>query len=552
MSWVLSSRVTRRRRRSVAAATLAVLATWVCAGGAFGQAPGEDPANDISIAAQAPPGECWVGPPFGQQPLPIADDGTCPNGGKARINEDYLWGFSKDDDEKNLWFGTAPNVACTGMGIFFPSLSAAGLNTFQPFDSDELTCEFDHSWLHDQGNPIAAGPVGDARVGKIRQYNIASGTLTDRTPVDDELYSKVAGIRAAGGLNGVMFLAGIETDINGGTQGGGTVAMFAFDQKTGAFLGSHEFPEFANVKNFKVLDGQLYVGMNLTTARDNPAGGHPINGEVLKWTGDRDDPFTFEDVGDLGGQPAYFEVAEGRIVATTWVGTGQTEPAAVYVSPPLADRPDGLTGADVGGWTKLFDASQYYPDSITALNQYGMGAQEYDGWLYFSISTVGVGASTLAHLVAYPQLRRDNLYALGLNYLRSEPAASVFRMKNLGRPDQTIQLLYGNEKYWSFDPSAGADGRWKYVPNRLGQRARFGPGGFGNPLGRLRRLGHERLPGQALHGRVQHDQSPARRRAQSGPGPDRRCDPRRPRDGPERRGAELLATHAVRQSPDRA
>lgn len=489
---ILSSRAGRRGDRRVAPrearalaalAVVLVLAAGLSSGAAYAQAPGEDPANDVSIAAQAQPSECWVGnaTTFGQKPLPIGPDGTCPNGGKPRITADYLWGFSKDDTEENLWFGTAPNVACTGMAVFIPSLSAAGLERFTPFDSDELTCEFDSSYYAQNSVSPALGNVGDARTGKILEHNVASGQTIDRTPpLTDVNYTNVAGIRAAGGLDGVMFLAGIETDPNGGTQASGTVDMFAYDQKTGAYLGSQRFNDYSNVKNFKVLDGHLYVGMNLTNAEGETSTGVPVVGAVLKWTGDKSDPFRFERVGSLGGQPAYFEVAENHIVATTWVGTGRKEDSAVYISPDLAGHPDGLTAADENGWKKLFDAGQYYPDPVTALNQYGMGAQEYGGYLYFSFSTIGIGSSTLDHLVDYPGLKRDNLYALGLTYLRSEPAASVFRMKNLGKPNQTVELLYGNRDYWNFYPNAGRDGRWKLVPNLLGQRGLFGPGGFGN------------------------------------------------------------------------
>jgi len=283
--------LTRRRgvsgRRSlglVAVAALVLAVQYIPSSAAASRpvVPGEVPEHNITVAAQAQPLECFQG--VGVMPTPTVN-GQCPNGGKPRTNEGYLWGVAKDDQQTNIWFGTSTNPFCNGMPGYATLLTAAGLNPVdQPFTSDSNTCEFAQGWYAKNNIPPSAGVWGDARVVHIYQYNIASGTLTDRSPVNDDHFIHTAGIRSAGGLNGVMLLGGVEGSTTD-PQAGGTVSLFAFRQSDGAYLGSRRFPEYNNVKNFFAHNGQLYVGMALTTPEAPGSSPGPTTGVVLKWTG---------------------------------------------------------------------------------------------------------------------------------------------------------------------------------------------------------------------------------------------------------------------------
>lgn len=138
-----------RRRRALAFTAAAAAGLMLFAGVPASSAPqpiapGEDPAHNVSVVAQAQPDECWVG--FGKEPLPIGPNGTCAKG-QARTNEQYIWGVTADSKQKNIWFGTSTNVMCNGVGTVAPLFESAGLNQpVKPYnDPANNTCEFDKS-----------------------------------------------------------------------------------------------------------------------------------------------------------------------------------------------------------------------------------------------------------------------------------------------------------------------------------------------------------------------------------------------------------------------
>lgn len=495
------------------AVSLAVV-TAVLAGTAVASAqePGNDPKNNVSVVSQAPIYECFMGinpdpRGTGLQPGVPAADGTCPNGGRPRANHDYFWGFATGSEQQSLWWGTGTNFTCAAVGDFAPAIEKSGLGVpSKPFELDELACEYGQSWLAtNHVSPSIFGLYGDNRQQRIYEYKIATGQTIEHTqqvldadPASADRLRKAGGIRSIGSHNGVVLVTASErgqTETGTGGQGGGVLDIFAFRESDGAYLGSAPFNQWNNAKSAMVIDGHLYFGMALTkpgTGGSSSSG--KVTGELVKWTGTPEQPFGptgtggFETVARVGNQPSYFTKYGDRIVANCWVGTGSDEPPGLYVSPPLGD--DGqLNAADADKWTgPVFDAGDFFTDHTTALAQYGMGAISWKGWLYFNFSTVGVGQSTLAHFTRYGELKRSNLYEAGLNFLRSEPAGTVLRARNLlsGKPE--VQLLYGNERYWRYDQTkaptnedqTNGKGRWRYEPNKLGQKGRFGRAGFGD------------------------------------------------------------------------
>jgi hypothetical protein len=130
------------------------------------------------------------------------------------VNQAYVWGLT--EQRNTLWFGTAPNVHCLVVGTF--------LGQELPHHTDSWVCAFGESNL----SPPLPGAVGDWRPPQIFSFDTRTGDMVDRTPADP-LIETTLGIRSAGSRGRVAFLAG--PNLLGG------INLFAFDTKTGRYLG---------------------------------------------------------------------------------------------------------------------------------------------------------------------------------------------------------------------------------------------------------------------------------------------------------------------------
>ncbi|MEV6929764.1 hypothetical protein AB0M46_35465 [Dactylosporangium sp. NPDC051485] len=437
--------------------------------------PGEDRRHRVSVAAQAQPDRCWFG--FGEPTEPVGPDGTCREGGVLQTTQQYIWAFTADDRGRSVWWGTTSNATGAGMATVSPDFAAAGLSTLtRPFhDPEHVTVEFEGSYnaVHHVGP--AQGIVGEAMPVQVWQYDIETGESVERTPTRAEFpgIDDVVGLRAAGSLGDVVFVGGIETALDQGAQAGGTVVLLAYRAHDAKFLGWKRFPEWDNLKNFVVADGRLYFGVGLAHPGDpgTGSGPNPPTGAVQRWTGDPRDPFRFEEVGRLGNQPAYFTVHHGRLVTGTWAGTGSEEAAGVYVSPPLED----LSTSNSAKWTLVFTAAGFFPDPITAGTMVSFAVTSYEGWVYATFGVPSVEPAMTHHIAKYPQIPKHTLPHLALAYLKSSPAGVVYRIRRPGEADQEIELLYGERKYWVYDPATEG---WTRQDNLLHQDPKFGAGGF--------------------------------------------------------------------------
>ncbi|CAL9279474.1 hypothetical protein [Streptomyces sp. SudanB182_2057] len=441
--------------------------------------PGEDRRSGVTVVAQAEPDRWWCG--FGQRTEPITPGGERPAGGRAQITQHYIWAFTADDAGRSVWWGTATNVTSAGFVTVATDFPGTGMaSPLRPWDDPEnVTCEFSASY--DSAHQVlpAQGVVGDAVPVQVWQYDIADGTSTNRTPTAEQCpdLNKLAGLRAAGSLANVVLIGGIETTTEAGAQAGGTVVLLAYRASDAEFLGWRRFPEWNNIKNFVVAGDRLYFGVGLAEAGEAGTGSGPNRptGSVQRWSGDEQDPFRFEEVGLLGNQPSYFTVHQGRIVTGTWVGTRSREHAGVYVSPPLeALSPDTRTQ-----WRLVFTAAQLFPDPVTARSMVSFAVTSFAGWVYATFGIPSIEPSFTRHLAAYPEIPRETLPDLTVAFLRSSPAGVVYRLRDLGEPYQQAELLYGERRYWTYEPGRGGDG-WTLRDNLLHQDPKFGRGGFGD------------------------------------------------------------------------
>ena len=409
--------------------------------------------NDFQVLnretlAKAQPDECFygIGDPQNQfNPNGISCSACEASGGQGKVNQAYVWGMAKG--ARHLWWGTGPNVHCLVIGGFLGSTG--------PVQTDSYVCEFNDSKF----SPPLPAALGDFRPPKMYKYHLDSHKQKDITP-SHPLVQTTLGIRSAGYSQEITFFAG--PNLLGGLN------FFAFDAISGSFLGAEKISAYSNIRKWKEHNGVLY------TAVGNSTGG----GSVLRWTGDKTNPFQFEKVGDLDGQGAELEVHEGRLFVTTWPG-GIGSPAtpgvtaSLYMSPPIPSG--GLTSTHSASWTKVWNVGDdYEPDSVTA-STYGGGAlASFDGYLFWGTMHVPF-LSTVAHFNAYGiPSTPDSLIAAVLGTYR---AISIFKGKDFGNtPD--ISLVYGSPIFPVYDELTG----WDIEPNKKSEFPKLGLPGFGNPF----------------------------------------------------------------------
>jgi hypothetical protein len=366
--------------------------------------------------------------------------------GNPKVNAAYIWGMTKSGD--HLWFGTMSNMLCNVLWVMGEEFNRAP----DPYETPSMVCEFSQSQY-----PTG---YGDWRPAYIFLYDTQTQTLIDKTP-SDPLFQSLSGIRSAGCLGDVVFLAGPSIDDE--------IILFAFNTTTEAFIGSKIYAEYANVRPWLVVNDVLYTSVL------NKDGG----GSILRWIGNSTDPFQFDVVGNMDNEGAFLVFHEGRIFATTWpaleLSINSLAPAGLIMSPVMPAG--GLTQSHANLWELVWEFTDYEPDLVTALTYAGGALASYGGYLYWGSMHVPF-ASIIAHLFYNEQ--SDSL----ATFLGSYRPLSIFRGRNFSSDGGDIELLYGLSqmpKYTlkiPFLPIFG--GKWEMVPNRMGVEPLYGTAGFCN------------------------------------------------------------------------
>jgi hypothetical protein len=382
-----------------------------------------------TLLSKAKPDECFNGIGVPPTPLPCTAPDSIP-----KVNEAYVWGLAKSGQK--LFYGTAPNVLCLVLSGYL------GMTT--PVKTDSFVCEFGSK---------------DWRAPQIYLYDLVSRqeinlTKTDDALMNDPLLKGTLGLRSAGSIGDVVFLAGP------GVRGG--INMFAFNGKTGKFISSKAFPDYNNIRKWLEFRGCLYTAV-----------GKGTGGSVLKWTGSLSNLWSFVEVGALDSSGAEMS-AYGcdRIAVSTWPGKGT---AGVFISPVVPLKGGLAESANAAGkWKKIWKASDYEPNPIVAATYGGGSLAFYDGWLYWGTMHVPMVA-TEAHIAVYgqPSTQQEFLEAA----VGTHRAISIFRGRNLTGTKPEIQLLYGEKELPVYDP-----GSKSFVNKPTGMKPRYGSSGFGNPL----------------------------------------------------------------------
>jgi hypothetical protein len=196
--------------------------------------------------------------------------------------------------------------------------------------------------------------------------------------------------------------------------------MFAFDAETKQYLGSISFdgqngrPLYTNIRQWRVIRGELYVGV-----------AKPGGGEILKWTGAAANPFVFENVGEIIGDPAYLTYHEDRVFVSSW--PSGTSPMSIWMSPEIGASGQ-LTTSDAGQWQRVWSIADYDPEQSVVLSTGGGALMSYKGHLYWGTMHVP-GLSLLLWRNLNPGTTEADGRAAVLGTYRP---ISIFRASGLG------------------------------------------------------------------------------------------------------------------------
>lgn len=374
-------------------------------------------------------------------------------GGKVKTNGSYAWGMSMAGDK--LYWSTNNNYLCMpGYGRLVDLSASDSLVT------SCWVCEYKHGT---RGAEV--GVYGDIVPPRIYEYDTKSGTVKDITP-EEPLLKQCQGLRSACYHNGIMFFGG--PSIKGGSATtSGSSCFLAYDAEKGEFIGSSDLAtvegcQITNVRRWIVVDGVLYCGVGLITPQGVAKGG------ILRWTGNKKNPFLFKIVGYVPGDAAELVYHNGYIYAGAWPSATAT--TGLYRSNPLSSY--GLTERDAYDWQCVWDYGRYEPEASIAKATYISVLKSYKGKLIWGMfgNTYGVLSRTMAK---FNTIQSSEAMAYMLGSLRATTLWSTTNFVN----DNDLQLLYGEEELPKYDESTKT---WSLVSNGFGRKPLYGRSGFGN------------------------------------------------------------------------
>ena len=179
---------------------------------------------------------------------------------------------------------------------------------------------------------------------------------------------------------------------------------------------------------------------------------------------------------------------DNHLFVSTWPGeelAAQGE-AGIWMSPEL--DAGGLTSADADLWEKVWKVSDYEPDPVTARTYGGGALASFGGYLYWGTMNVPL-LSTIAHFTVYGDLvdaasypEQDDIEIKA--FLATHRPVSVFRGRNFDMPTEEVELLYGLNRMYAFNPPGSESTLpigWNLVPNKMaGAAPSYGQAGFDN------------------------------------------------------------------------
>jgi hypothetical protein len=368
------------------------------------------------------------------------------NGGQLKRNGSYVWGLTQVDGK--IYWGTNNNLLCQAFGMLLIDDFA------DPYENPCWVCEAS------QGiNGKTLGNNGDLIRPRVFCYDPTSGHVQDITPLDTCESANCQGFRSAGGYNGVVFIGGPDNTY------GSTV--FAYSTVDNDFLGFSHFenvtidPNFkiTNIRKWLVVNGALYCGVRYVEGSES-------GGALLRWTGDKTKPFSFEVVGKAPNELAELTVHNGCIFAGGWPA-GKSA-AAIYQSQQVPE--EGFTKDAPAKFNKVWDFSSYETDRFL-LQMTGVGGfKSFNGHLYWGM-LYPTWVFPFYVQMAYRTTSDQELINAALGSLRSSP---LFCAKDF---DNDVELLYGESELPKYDY---VNRKWNLEPNATSMVPKWGRSGWGN------------------------------------------------------------------------
>ncbi|MGL4292130.1 MAG: hypothetical protein ACRCSQ_00890, partial [Bacteroidales bacterium] len=258
--------------------------------------------------------------------------------GKIKKNESYIWGLTQGNGQ--IYFGVNTNYLCVAMA----DMTQGGLTSVLPaYENDCWACEYDKSSHKDSYGPM----WGDWKAPRIYHFNPQTGNTEDMTPENDKNMEGIYGLRAAGSLNNVSFIAGPNKGNNG-------ITFFAYDNIKNELKGSYVMaclPDFEgfrpfNIRKSVVIDDILYFGVEYKDLKTGKS-----SGALLRWYGDDQDPFRFKVVGWLPKGASEFAVLKNKLYVGTWpLSVCRSEEIPQEGFQPVAGEP-----TDADRWKTVFN-----------------------------------------------------------------------------------------------------------------------------------------------------------------------------------------------------
>lgn len=392
-------------------------------------------------------------------------------GGKLKRSGSYVWGMTHHDDI--LYWSTNNNYLCTPG---YSMVATTGESASDPVENSCWVCEMAKG---SRAKEIAQnyGPqnalYGDIVQPRIFAYNTNTGVVADITPVEGseeyKIISNCQGLRSAYSFGGIVFFGGPA--LFGGDMTSAVASAFvAYDPETGMYIGASDMKnidgcQITNVRRWMEIDGVLYCGVGLTDVNG------VRRGAVLRWYGDKQNPFEFHIVGWTPGEAAEIELHDGRIYVGGWpVGQPGQEYypyTEVYQGPEVPEG--GLQPVDIDEepWPAVWTYQNYDPTSC-----YTCALKSFKGRLYW-----GTFGSAYGRLYATKRMYQDITSPDALAFLLSGlQTTTLWSATDFSTPEDT-ELLYGEKTFMKKNQQTGL---YEEKPNGLGLTPKWGRGGYGN------------------------------------------------------------------------
>lgn len=415
------------------------------------------------------------------------------DGAKLKRSGSYVWGMTTYGGK--LYWSTNTNYMCVPG---YAAVASSGGDTTEGLDNGCWVCEYKYSARANEvvdtpNGPVKLGTSGDIMVPRVFCLDPSTNVVEDITPKEGTEAYKVLcncqGLRSASTFDDLIFFGGPGL-ASGSSTSATSSAFVCYDPIAGEYIGSSDMSNIdgcriTNVRRWVDINGILYCSVGLIDTKGSN------RGAVLRWYGDRNDPFNFHIVGWTDCEAAEIEYYNDRIWVGGWPVTAVYDPATgaqypyaeIYRGPVVPEG--GLTPEDAYLWERVWRYQDYQNQSC-----YTSSMRAFNGKLYW-----GMFGSAFGGFYAANRIYGDNFACPdALAKMFAELQSTTFwRLDDMTGSDKpVVELLYGEENIWKnyggfgpnvaipVGPAQKADPIWRLQPNGMGLKPLFGRSGYGN------------------------------------------------------------------------